>query len=446
MTPDSGSGMGSGSKTVHDAAHEARALLSQQVRQSARHWLPDVRQALAQLAHHRLRSALTLLGMVFGVGAVIAMLAVSEGGRREALTMIEGMGVDNLIVDATRPPGEELKDTRKHSAGLSIADAIALVETLPFVTDWAGVRPIHTWNLFSRHGQSHAQVWAVSPSYFELTRLSSTVGDLFDDEANDRFAQVAVLGETAARSLFPNGDAVGQFVKVNHLWLRVVAVLRDRQLPDDEFQGVDVGGEGDRIYLPLETALKRLRIPAWDSELTQLKLRLATGFSPTSAANAVQHLLDRRHGGQKDTRLTVPIRLLAQHQQTQRIFTIVMSAVAGISLLVGGIGIMNIMMASVMERRSEIGLLRAVGAREKDIVRQFLVEATLIALFGAAAGVVLGVVIAYVIAAFAGWAVAWSLPGIALAVVVCMAIAVGFGVYPAMSAARLDPVAALQTE
>lgn len=446
MTADRGSGTGSGSKTVHDTAHDARALLSQQVRQSARHWLPDVRQALAQLAHHRLRSALTLLGMVFGVGAVIAMLAVSEGGRREALTMIEGMGVDNLIVDATRPPGGELKDTRKHSAGLSVADANALVETLPFVTDWAGVRPIHAWNLFSRHGQSHAQVWAVSPSYFELTRLSATAGELFDDGDNEQFAQVTVLGETAARSLFPNGDAVGQFVKVNHLWVRVVAVLRDRQLPDDEFQGVDVGGEGDRVYLPLETALKRLRIPAWDSELTQLKLRLAAGFSPTSAASAVQHLLDRRHGGQKDTRLTVPIRLLAQHQQTQRIFTIVMSAVAGISLLVGGIGIMNIMMASVMERRSEIGLLRAVGAREKDIVRQFLVEATLIALFGAAAGVVLGVVIAYVIAAFAGWAVAWSLPGIALAVIVCMAIAVGFGVYPAMSAARLDPVAALQTE
>jgi len=425
---------------------DAGGVLGRHVRQSARHWLPDIRQAMAQLAHHRLRSALTLLGMVFGVGAVIAMLAVSEGGRREALTLIEGMGVDNLIVDATDPPGEERRDARKHSAGLSTADANALVETLPFVDDWAGVRPIHTWNLFSRHGQSHAEVWAVSPSYFELSRLSSTAGDLFDDADNGRFAQVAVLGETAARSLFPNGGAVGEFVKVNHLWLKVVAILRDRQLPDDEFQGFDVGGESDRVYLPLETALKRLRIPAWDPELAQLKVRLSGGYSPTSAAGAVQHLLDRRHGGQKDTRITVPVRLLAQHQQTQRIFTIVMSAVAGISLLVGGIGIMNIMMASVMERRSEIGLLRAVGAREKDIVRQFLVEATLIALFGAAAGVVLGVVIAYVIAAFAGWAVAWSLPGIALAVLVCMAIAVGFGVYPAMSAARLDPVAALQTE
>ena len=144
--------------------------------------------------------------------------------------------------------------------------------------------------------------------------------------------------------------------------------------------------------------------------------------------------------------MIIPARLLAQQKQTQWIFTIVMSAVAGISLLVGGIGIMNIMLASVMERRSEIGLLRAIGARETDVVRQFLVETAVIALLGAGAGVVLGVVMAYVIAAFAGWAVAWSLPVIALAVVVCVAIAVGFGVYPALSAARMDPVAALQSE
>ncbi|MYD95836.1 MAG: FtsX-like permease family protein [Gammaproteobacteria bacterium] len=384
--------------------------------------------------------------MIFGVGAVIAMLAVSEGGRRQALAMIEGMGVDNLIVDAEEPQGDERREARKHSAGLSVADARALLETLPFINAWAGVRVIHTWNLFSRQGESHARVWAVSPPYFELTRLEAAAGRLFSTQDNDQFAQVAILGEGAARQLFPNGDALGQFVKVNHLWVRVVGVLRDRQLPDNEFQGERVGGEGDRVYLPLHTALRRLHVSPWESELSQLKLRVTRGFSPLAAADAVQHLLDRRHGGQRDTRLTVPVRLLAQHQRTQRIFTIVMSAVAGISLLVGGIGIMNIMMASVMERRSEIGLLRAVGARERDIARQFLVEATLIALFGAAAGIVLGVVIAYAIAAFAGWAVAWSLPGIALAVIVCMAIAVGFGVYPALSAARLDPVAALQTE
>ena len=223
----------------------------------ARHWLPDLRQAAVQLAHHRLRSALTLLGMIFGVGAVIAMLAVSEGGRRQALAMIEGMGVDNLIVDAEEPQGDERREARKHSAGLSVADARALLETLPFVHAWAGVRVIHTWNLFSRQGESHARVWAVSPPYFELTRLEAVAGRLFSTQDNDQFAQVAILGEGAARQLFPNGDALGQFVKVNHLWVKVVGVLRDRQLPDNEFQGERVGGEGDRVYLPLHTALRR---------------------------------------------------------------------------------------------------------------------------------------------------------------------------------------------
>jgi putative ABC transport system permease protein len=414
---------------------------------SLRHLIPDMRQALAQLAHHRLRSALTLLGMIFGVGAVIAMLAVSEGGRREALTMIEGMGVRNLIVESVESEGaESLKDLRKHSAGLNVADARAITETLPFIENWSGIREIQSWSLFSREGESRAEVWAVSPAYFELTQLGAATGELFSEADNVAFRQVAVLGSAAAHALFPNGNAVGSYVKVNHLWLEITGVLEDQQLPDSEFEGRAVGGESDRVYLPLETGLKRLGKPAMGAELSQLKLQVAPDLVPGIAASAVQHLLDRRHGGQNDTRLTVPARLLAQHQQTQWIFTIVMSAVAGISLLVGGIGIMNIMLASVMERRSEIGLLRAIGAREVDVVRQFLIEATVIALIGAAVGVVLGVLLAYLIAAFAGWAVAWSLPGITLAVIVCMAIAVGFGVYPALSAARLDPVAALQSD
>ena len=195
-----------------------------------------------------------------------------------------------------------------------------------------------------------------------------------------------------------------------------------------------------------KTGLTRLKREDLSSELDELKVRITPGIEPAEAGLAIDHLLTRRHGEQDDYQLVVPARLLAQHQQTQRIFTIVMSAVAGISLLVGGIGIMNIMLASVMERKSEIGLLRAIGARENDIVRQFLVEAMVIALIGAGIGVLLGIVLAYAIAAFAGWAVAWSVLVILIAVVVCVGIAVGFGVYPAMSAARLDPVTALQSE
>jgi putative ABC transport system permease protein len=406
----------------------------------------DVRQALGQLGHHRLRTALTLLGMVFGVGAVIAMLAVSEGGKRQALELIEGMGVRNLIVESRELDGESLKEARKYSAGLSVRDAESIAATLPFVEAWAGSRRFRTWTLFSREGHSRADVFAVSPEYFALSSLEAGQGSLFEAGHDRSFAQVAVLGSGAARDLFPNGHALGQYIKVNHLWLEVVAVLRDRQLPENQFEGRQIGGESAHVYLPLQTGLARLKREELGAELGELKVRLDETVSPSQASLAIEHLLDRRHGGQNDYQLIVPARLLAQHQQTQRIFTIVMAAVAGISLLVGGIGIMNIMLASVMERKSEIGLLRAVGARETDIVRQFLVEACTIALIGAAFGVVLGIALAYTIAAFAGWAVAWSLLVILVAVLVCVAIAVGFGVYPALSAARLDPVLALQSD
>ena len=406
----------------------------------------DVRQALGQLGHHRLRTALTLLGMVFGVGAVIAMLAVSEGGKRQALELIEGMGLNNLIVEARGADGETMKEIRKYSAGLSVRDAEAIAVTLPFVESWAGASRFRTWTLFSRSGQSRADVFAVSPDWFELSSLAADRGRLFDADDDRRFAQVAVLGSGAARELFPNGDALGKPVKVNHLWLEVIGVLRDRQLADQQFEGQEIGGESSHVYIPLQAGLARLQRDALDAELDTLKIRLDGDIEPAPAASAIEHLLARRHGGQNDYEMIVPARLLAQHQQTQRIFTIVMSAVAGISLLVGGIGIMNIMLASVMERKSEIGLLRALGARETDIVRQFLVEASVIALIGAAIGVLLGIVLAYTIAAYAGWAVAWSLLVVLVAVLVCVSVAVGFGVYPAMSAAKLDPVMALQSD
>jgi len=270
-------------------------------------------------------------------------------------------------------------------------------------------------------------------------------GRLLGDADSAGFAQVAVLGSQAASSLFPRGGAVGGLVKVDHLWLRVVGVLDDRALGQAEFEGVKLGSESNQVFLPLATAHKRLKFPKFADELDAFRLRLAPEADPGTVAASLSHLLARRHGGIDDFEVVIPARLLHQHQQTQRIFTIVMACVAGISLLVGGIGIMNIMLATVMERRAEIGLLRALGARQKDVVRQFLVEAGLISAVGAGLGIVLGIALAYAIAAFAGWQVAWSAFSILLAVGVCMAIGLGFGVYPARTAARLDPITALQS-
>ena len=408
--------------------------------------LPDFRLALSQLTQHQLRSALTLLGMVFGVSAVIAMLAVSEGGRLEAMKLVEGMGVRNLIVESMEPWGENLLEMRQSSDGLSVMDAKAIADTMPFVEEWSGAKGIESWNVISAHGASDAQVVAVSPSYFSLSGLEPVAGTFFSAEDDQQYRQKLVLGSKPATELFPNGEPIGERVKINYVWYEVVGVMRDRQLPGEQFQGEAVGGESDQIFLPLNTALRRMQLDIRRAELSQLKLQIAEGTETADAARAIQHLLDRRHGEQKDTRMIIPARLLAQQRQTQRIFTIVMSTVAGISLLVGGIGIMNIMLASVLERKAEIGLLRAIGARQVDVVRQFLIETTVIALIGAGVGVVLGIALAYAIAGFASWSVAWSVPTIALAVSVCVSIAVGFGVYPSLSAARLDPVEALQSE
>lgn len=374
------------------------------------------------------------------------MLAVSEGGLQQSMKMIQGLGVDNIIVEGKDYSTDELLEVRKHSPGLSVDDARAVKETLDFVDTWAGIKNMRVWSLFSHEGDSrNSEVWAVSSDFFTLSSLKADEGKVFSIEDDREFATKAVLGEATARRLFPNGGALGKAVKVNFTWFEVVAVLKDQKIPGEEIQGEKVGGDSDRVYIPLNTGLNRLKVEDMASELSSARFKIK-GEPLVSAQAAIQLNIKRRHGGQDDFRMVVPNEILAQQRQTNRIFTIVMTSVAIISLLVGGIGIMNIMLASVLERKSEIGLLRAVGATKADVVRQFLIETTVIAFIGALFGIVAGVVLAILITFFAKWPVAWNYIGIIVAVVVCTAIAVAFGVYPAMSAAKLDPVAALQSE
>jgi putative ABC transport system permease protein len=408
--------------------------------------LDALRHALLQLRQHKLRTALTLLGMVFGVGAVIAMLSIGEGAKQESLRLIESMGLRNLLVQSRDLDQETLREVREHSIGLSRADVRAIRETLPGVIAVSEEKKIKTWSLFSLQASSEAQVLAVSPSYFDLASLRLETGRAITTDDNARYSQVAVLGAQAARELFPGGDPLGQRIKVNHLWLEVAGVLRDRDLSKEEFQGVRLGGDRNRVFIPLETAFKRLRFESLESELDAIRLRLSPQSDPQQSARTVDYLLSRRHGEQNDYELVVPAALLKQQQQTQKIFTIVMSAIAGISLLVGGIGIMNIMLATVLERTREIGLLRAVGARKRDIQQQFLLESATVAGIGAFIGIFFGLLLAFVIQQFAGWPSAFSLFAIALSVSICLLTGIVFGWYPARQAAELDPIKALHAE
>ncbi|MFS2077733.1 ABC transporter permease [Telluria sp. Tellsp131] len=403
-------------------------------------------EAVAELKRRKLRTGLTLLGMIFGVGAIVAMLAVGEGSKREALRLVAELGLNNVIVESKGNTDEQLKDIRTRSLGLSAADAAAALSVVPGAQSVALKKEIKVDQLIVGDRVVSGRAFAVSPAYADHGGLQLKVGRWLRPSDGATLAPVCVLGARLAQTLFGAAPAVGQRVKVNHVWLQVAGVLADRTPSKSEFEGVKLGLDDERLFVPWETARARFSFRRIEDEVDGISVRLDGQVAPDDAARVLQAVIHQRHGGVDDTNLIVPMGLYRQNQQTQRIFTIVMSSIAAVSLLVGGIGIMNIMLANVLERRREVGLKRALGARRRDVVEQFLAEALVIAVSGALLGLVLGAVAAYSIAALAGWSVAWSPVSLLLAVLACVAVGLGFGVYPARQAAALDPIAALRSD
>lgn len=405
-----------------------------------------VTDALQELLAQKLRTFLTLLGMIFGVGAVIAMLNIGKGAEQEALKMIGSMGLQNLIVESIPYTSEELKDIREESLGLNTADVEAALATLPFITDYSGEKQIKLFALYSDFAKTDATVMGVTSSYFSLASMTASKGRLLSVEDELHVSQVAVLGDDVANNLFPDQEPVGQFLKVNHVWLQVVGVIAAPDFNKEAFQGVKINGDRNRVFIPLSTSQKKLNTEPLASELDTVKFKVADDYSTILAAKAVTQLLQQRHGGLEDYTLIIPVELLAQQENTQRIFNIVMACVAGISLLVGGIGIMNIMLANVLERTKEIGLLRAVGATQQDIKLQFIAESFVISVVGGLLGIVFGLVLSEIIGFYSEWAVSWSLTAIILSVSICLLVGVGFGVFPAIKASKLNPIDALHSD
>jgi putative ABC transport system permease protein len=404
----------------------------------------EAAESAESLLHHKLRTLLTLLGMIFGVGAVIAMLSIGKGAEREALQLIDTMGLRNIIVNAKAYEESKLKEIRESSAGLTIQDLQAARETLPFLNTYSAMKQVKVYSLISRAGESEAEVWAVTPTHFEMANLNMSKGRFllpFDDLI---YAHVCVIGSRVAQVLFPGVDPVGQHVKINHVWLTVVGVLKDKNLIREEFQGIPLKGEQNNIYVPLQTALKMFRFGPLESEIDEFRVQLKSDITSGAAAATLSYLMQRRHKEVEDYEMIVPEALLEQHRKTQNIFTIVMAFIAGISLLVGGIGIMNIMLATVLERTREIGLRRAVGAKQKDIRNQFIAETVTISAIGGIVGILFGFGLSVAIGAITGWAVGWSMASILLSFIVCTVIGLASGIYPAIQASRLDPIEALR--
>jgi putative ABC transport system permease protein len=429
------------------------------------------RSALDNLAAHKLRSALTMLGMIFGVGAVIAMMSIGAGAERQALASIERLGLRNVLVRAKTFKDDELREIRQQSLGVSQRDAAAIAEAVPGVDLVVPRIHIDPYKVISPSGKTDgAAVYGVTPRYGDLAHLALAEGRFLDPLDESTHAQVCVIGPEVRRDLFGYGQALGGLVKVNDVWLEVVGVLAADAAPaatatgapgkgssgggdsatassSDSSSGSGGSGPSSReIYLPLSTADRKFEHPVLASPLDEIVVRLKDGVSGQETANVMRDLLDRLHAGMGDYELVVPEALLAESRRTQQLFNVVMGAIAGISLLVGGIGIMNIMLATVLERTREIGVRRAVGARRGDIRFQFIVESFAISLIGGVAGIVAGLALARGVAAYAGWQTIVTGASILLATGVAMTVGLASGIYPATRAASLDPIEALRYE
>ena len=406
-----------------------------------------IQSAIESLKAHRLRSALAMLGIIFGVGAVIAMLSIGAGAERQALALIDTMGIRNVIVRAKDPRRDnELQELRKKSLGLAPRDAEAIAGAVPGVETVVQKIVIEPYEVHAIAGRSKAQVFGVSSQLALIVPLALAEGRFLDASDEQTFAQVCVIGDDVRRDLFAFGPALGQPVKVNEHWLMVVGVLAARATAGREIEGMRAADTANVIFVPVTTTARKFSTPPAKSPLDELVVQMKQGASVQEAAAAMDALLDRLHGGSGDYALLVPEALLEQSRRTQRIFDIVMGCIAGISLLVGGIGIMNIMLATVLERTREIGIRRALGARQRDIRKQFLVEAFSISAAGGLLGIGMGVAIAKGVAYSAWWQTVVTLFSIALAAGVSLAVGLASGLYPAMRAARLDPIDALRYE
>ncbi len=291
-------------------------------------------------------------------------------------------------------------------------------------------------------------IYGVSPSYVAIGNLRMASGRFFDEQETEAAAPVAVVGEAAASAIFGAEDPVGQYLKVNEQWLQVIGVAGPQLTVQSDVAGLPAQDRNNLVYVPLYSSIFRLEDgqSSRKDEIDGIYMQLKSSGDVPQAAALVRGILDVAHRGAGDFTIVSPAELLAEQRRTQRIFEMVMVAIASISLLVGGIGIMNIMLASVLERTREIGVRRAIGARQKDVVRQFLIETTIISLTGGVAGILLGVAMSQLIGVLAGWSTIVTTSSIVLAFGVSVAIGIVFGLYPAVRASRLDPVKALHYE
>lgn len=412
-------------------------------------FLPDFELGFHNLLQHKLRSLLTMLGMIFGVAAVVSMLSIGAGAQQQVMAFIEQMGLRNVVVEAKEAHTyQELQKVRKMSAGLNFQDYRTIRANVSGLTGTSARKRFQPSKLLPKPERETPMVYGVEPSYERMANLRVVAGRFFTPEEAEHAANFCVLGQAAKSNLFGQQEAVGQYVKVNTSWFRVIGVVGPQLTAQTQVAGLPAQDLNNLVYIPLNSAIYRLEQSDNElkDELDGLYLQVGSPDDSVVTAEVVRGLLGASHRGADDFSVVVPAELLAEQKRTQRIFDIVMVAIASISLLVGGIGIMNIMLASILERTREIGVRRAVGARQSDIVRQFLIEAIMISFVGGLMGILVGLGMSQLIAWLAGWTTIVTSISIILAFAVSVSVGLIFGIYPARTAARLDPVEAIRYE
>ena len=454
--------------------HNSRIAMIQQFSQS-------VRIALEAITHNKLRAVLTSLGIIFGVGSVISMLAIGTGAKQEILEQMKLLGANNIIIapiieqeegkieeDETSKAAEK----KRFSPGLTMLDGESILQIVPGVEFVSPEVVVET--MVIREGLKRtSKLIGVDSVYFATTDFELERGSLFSRKNAELSSSVAVIGHAIKTKFFAKDDPIGGKIKCGRLWLTVIGVLRERTVSKANVQHLGLRDVNFDIYTPVNTLLLRyknrtlvtkldvqrasrqegsdpssdaLKKPPNPHQLDRLVVRVANSDQMVELAEIISRMLQRRHNQVVDFQVTIPEQLLRQAQRTKDIFNIVLGAIASISLIVGGIGIMNIMLASVMERTKEIGIRRATGATRRDIVFQFLSEATIISLTGGVIGILLGIGLSVAIEKLADILTIITLFSVLLAFIISISIGIAFGIFPARNAAEKEPVAALRYE
>jgi putative ABC transport system permease protein len=446
----------------------------------------DIVIAIESIMANQMRSILTALGIIFGVAAVITMLAIGKGAQKEILDQIKMVGVNNIIVTPIiqASSGDDEEDSgegsqkKKFSPGLTLDDVESIRKVIPTVHTVSAEIALSSY-VVKEGKRATAKLLGVSNNYFEIFNLPLAQGTFFNEYQEEFGITVCVIGDNIRNKFFSREDPIGKYIKFDNVWLKVVGVLERTEVTLTRFENIGVNVMNDNIYIPVQTMLLRYqnralvgsRIQASENTVMGRGRMRATFTTATASAESgnynqldriivqvnesnelspstdlLARLLLRRHEDVKDFEITVPELLLKQEQRTKDIFNIVLGAIASISLLVGGIGIMNIMFASVMERIKEIGTRLAIGAQKRDIVVQFLAEAVLISVSGGLLGVIIGILASWMITNFADIATIVTPVSVIISFAVSATVGVVFGYSPAKRASERDPIESLRYE